>query len=104
MAYRTTCDFCGAPIELVLVVPDQPRKGTTRKHVPLDLDFDTASSATPPSHALSAGRTTCRPITADRPLEHHEHPALTHFATCPARQRPPAAPRPAHALTAQESR
>lgn len=87
MSYQTTCDGCDAPIVLVLVVPELPTKGTKRRHVPLDVDFDVALSSTAPSHALSAGRTTCRVLTTDHPLASYEHPALTHFATCPARQR-----------------
>lgn len=87
MSIRTSCEDCNAPVELVLVVPAIPRKGTTRKHVPLDVDFDVALSSTAPSHAVSPGRTTCRVITKDRPIEGHEKPALIHYATCPARHR-----------------
>ena len=68
-----------------MVIPTHLVKGTTRQYVPLDLVFDPAGPI-PPSHALSAGRTVCHPITADFPVEGHETPALTHFATCPARK------------------
>jgi hypothetical protein len=80
------CEDCGADVELVLVIPETPRRGATRKQIPLDLDYDVARSDTPPSHALSLSRRTCRPITRDHPLLDHENPALTHFATCPARR------------------
>jgi hypothetical protein len=82
---RSRCDACGAPVFFVLVIPELPRRGEKRRHVPLDLDFDVAQSDTAPSHALSTGRTTCRVITDERPLMPYEHPALTHFATCPMR-------------------
>jgi hypothetical protein len=85
LKHLTTCDSCGHEIALVMVVPEHPRKGRTRSFIPLDTEFDPAVSAFAASHALSAGRTTCRPLTADHPLAPHEHPALTHFASCPAR-------------------
>lgn len=99
MRRLTTCESCGARIALVLVVPEHPRKSSKkRSYIPLDVEYDDALSPVAPSHALSTGRTTCRPLTADHPIAPHEHPALTHFATCPARQRPTvpatAVPRP----------
>lgn len=92
MSARTLarCEDCGAPIALVLVIPETPRKGASRRHIPLDLEYDAARSSTPPSHALSLSRRTCRPITRDHPLLPHEDPALTHFASCPARRSPEA--------------
>jgi hypothetical protein len=73
---------------MVLVIPETPRRGATRRRIPLALTYDPDTAALPPSHALSLSRSTCRPITRDHPLLPHENPALTHFATCPAR-RPP---------------
>ncbi|UJP39355.1 hypothetical protein [Cellulomonas palmilytica] len=93
MRHLTTCDECGARIALVLVVPEHPRKSKKRSYIPLDLDYNDALSPVPPSHALSTGRTTCRPLTVDHPIAPHEFPALTHFATCPARQSPVSAAR-----------
>ena len=82
------CRECGTPVQLLVVIPTHIQAGTTRKRIPLDLTYDPATATVPPSHAMSPGRTTCHPITPDFPLEGHETPALTHFATCPAR--PPA--------------
>lgn len=81
-----TCQDCGEPVVFVLVLPAVPRRGTRRSYIPLNVRFD-PKGPIPPSHALSAGRTTCHVITEDHPLEDHEHPALTHFATCPRRAR-----------------
>jgi len=81
----TACELCGAPVSLVLVIPEHQRKSRTRSYIPLDVDYVAALSPVAPSHALSTGRTTCRPLTVDNPIAPHEHPALTHFATCPAR-------------------
>lgn len=79
------CSACGAPVRLVLVIPEIPRRGATRRRIPLDADYDPATAGLPASHALSLSRSTCRPITRDHPLLPHENPAMTHFATCPAR-------------------
>lgn len=77
---------CGAPIRLVLVIPVHPIKGQPRKYIPLDPTYDPACGIRP-SHAVSAGWTTCRPLTADDPTpDPTERPALTHFATCPNRR------------------
>lgn len=84
---ETRCELCGRPIVLVMVIPTRLRAGRPRSYIPLERTFDPAGPYAP-SHALSAGRTTCHPITTDHPLEQHEHPALTHFAVCPARSRP----------------
>ena len=85
---RVRCEDCGRPVVLVLVIPERPRKGATRRHIPLEPTFDPTTSPTPASHALSLSGRTCRPITRDHPLLDHENPALTHFATCPARRSP----------------
>lgn len=82
------CRLCGEPILLMIVIPGRIQPGTKRKRVPLNLMFD-PDGPTPASHAMSPGRTTCHPITRDYPLEGHETPALTHFATCPALHRSP---------------
>ncbi|NCT90229.1 hypothetical protein GXB85_04575 [Cellulomonas sp. APG4] len=75
---------CGQEIQLVVIIPTRLVPGTERKRIPLDLTFDPADGL-PPSHAMNFGRTRCRPITPDHPIEDHEVPAITHFATCPAR-------------------
>lgn len=88
----TRCE-CGAPVALVLVLPDVPTKGTKRRRIPLDVSYDPAGGL-PPSHALSTGRTTCRPLDwrrAEQPAP-HETSAMTHFATCPLRRRAVDAP------------
>lgn len=76
---------CGAPIVLVLVVPEHPRKGQARKYLPLNPVYD-AECGTPPSHAVSIGWTTCRPLDRGDTPAPNERPALTHFATCPHRR------------------
>lgn len=76
---------CGAPIVLVLVIPERPRKGQARKYVPLDPVYD-PECGTPPSHAVSIGWTTCRPLPPGETPAPSETAALTHFATCPHRR------------------
>lgn len=77
------CRDCGAPIVLVLVIPLHLVAGRPRRRIPLDPDMPTDQA---PSHAVSPGWTTCRPITVDHPIDASlEYPAITHFATCPAR-------------------
>lgn len=77
---------CGADIVLVLVVPEHPRKGAERKHIPLDATYDPACGI-PPSHAItSRSWLTCRPLDRGDTPAPHEDPALTHFATCPHRR------------------
>lgn len=94
----TRCAECGAPIVLVLVIPTHlskraSRGGAKRRYVPLDVDarareLSPAPLGVPPSHAVSPGWTTCHPITVDHPIDESvEYPAITHFATCPARAR-----------------
>lgn len=80
------CRDCGALIVLVRIRPNAPVRGR-RTRIPLEPTFSPTASGIEASHALDAGRWGCRPITADDPIAPHEHPALTHFATCPARQR-----------------
>ncbi len=84
---RVRCAACGAPIVLVRIRPNAPVPGS-RRRIPLDAEFDPATSPVVASHALAPGRRDCRPITADDPIAPHELPALTHFATCAARRRP----------------
>lgn len=84
---RLRCAACGEPIVLVRVRPNAPVRGR-RTRIPLEPTFDPAASPVVASHALAPGRRDCRPITADDPIAPHELPALTHFATCPARRRP----------------
>lgn len=67
-----------------MVIPTVLRAGTTRSYIPLDMSFD-PDGGVPASHAMNIGRTRCRPLTVEHPIEDHEVPALTHFATCPAR-------------------
>lgn len=91
MTHTTTCRDCGAPIVLVQVIPGLLTKGSKRRRIPLDPGLDDRglydpASGIAPSHALSPGRNRCRPITKAEPLDPaHEHPALTHYATCPRR-------------------
>lgn len=82
------CPLCGADVVLVLVIPEQLRRGAKRVHVPLDVGYTPYETGIAPSHAVSISGITCRPITTDHPLLIHENPALTHFATCPARRSP----------------
>ncbi len=65
-----------------MVIPTHLVAGRPRKFLPLDPHLPDGLA---PSHAVSSGWTTCRPITADVPIGPAEHPAITHFATCPAR-------------------
>lgn len=80
------CRACGRPVLLVQVIPARIRPGTTRKQLPLNPTYDPACGVRA-SHALSTGGTTCRPLLADETPGPDERPALTHFATCPARNR-----------------
>lgn len=77
---------CGAPIVLVLCIPEIPIAGKPRSHIPLDPDFD-PDAGIRPSHAVSVGWTTCRPLAAGETAAPNETPALIHFATCPHRTR-----------------
>lgn len=87
MSGLVACKLCGRPVRMVLVVPSRLTRlapGERRRYIPLDPTFDPAGGV-PPSHGMNLGRTVCHPITADSPLLDEEKPALTHFATCPAR-------------------
>lgn len=74
---------------MVMVIPTRIRPGQERSWMPLDLVLPADVA---PSHALSLSRTWCHPITDSWPIEGHEIPALTHFATCPARPSHPGGP------------
>lgn len=87
MSHKTRCRDCNAPITLVLLIPGRLVKGRARRFIPLDPTFD-PDPGVRPSHAVSPGWTTCRPVTAASPVTPSEHPALTHFATCPNRAAP----------------
>lgn len=97
---------CGAELYFVLVIPEPkerpegqerkpgppdfyeptaPRKRPKRKYVPLDPIYD-PECGTPPSHAVSIGWTTCRPLPPGETPAPSERLALTHFATCPHRR------------------
>lgn len=82
----TSCEHCGRDIRMALVIPSRIDPTVPRKHIPLDVEYDPATSPLRPSHGLSLSRTVCHPITEATPLQDHEIPALTHFATCPARR------------------
>lgn len=78
---------CGAQIVLVLCVPEVPTSGRPRKFVPLNPTYDPACGIRP-SHAVSTGWTTCRPLPEGEDPGPTESPALIHFATCPHRRKP----------------
>lgn len=80
------CDDCGAPVRFVLVIPKNLVAGTHRRRMPIDPDYDPATSTIRPSHAMNFAHTQARVATADEPPLEHEVPALTHFATCRARR------------------
>lgn len=82
------CRACGRPVVLVQVIPTRITPGQKRKHLPLDPPPVPAGGVRA-SHAVSTGWTRCRPLLADETPGPDEHPALTHFATCPARTRTP---------------
>ena len=86
MTHLERCRACRAPVVMVPVVPTTPTSDQLRD-IPLDPGYDPARSQVRPSHALNPDRTACHPITKDWPVADGEHPALTHFATCPARPR-----------------
>ena len=77
---------CGRPIYLVQIIPTVLRKGERRAYVPLDPTYDPACGV-PPSHATSLSWDRCRPLGRGEDPASNENPALTHFATCPLRQR-----------------
>lgn len=82
------CSLCGADVVLVLVIPARIRRGAKRTRIPLDAGYSPATTGLAPSHAVALAGDTCRPVTPDHPVLEHENPALTHFATCPARRSP----------------
>ena len=90
--FQVACRDCRAPIVLVQIVPEVLSAGQRRRRIPLELDYDPANPPTvdgrplAPSHALTAGRTQCRPLHAGEDLAPNEYPALTHFAVCPVRR------------------
>jgi len=79
------CRDCGAPVVFVVVLVDEPKAGGANK-LPLEPSYD-PDCGIAPSHAANLSRppTRCRPLRrGEQPLP-DERPALTHFATCPAR-------------------
>lgn len=76
---------CGHQVRLVRLLGDMP----TASWVPLEPVFEPALGIAP-SHALSAGRRTCRALRRGEQPDPTEHPALIHHAVCPARRPDPA--------------
>lgn len=79
---------CGVDIVWALYIPEPERMDPAqpRKRVPLDMppiDPTNGLLMASASHAASPGRTVCRRLTPDRPLEPGETAHLTHFATHP---------------------
>lgn len=81
---------CGEQIRLVRLLADIPTRTTT--YVPLVTGYPTYHGDVPPSHALSAGRKTCRQLRKGETPDPTEVPALIHHAVCAATRR--AAPVP----------
>ena len=81
---------CGERVRLVRLLLDTPVKGGA-SWVPLVLDYPTWHGDVPPSHALSAGRKTCRPLRRGETPDPTEHPALIHHAVCKATRPTPVA-------------
>ncbi len=85
------CRDCDARIVLVQIIPEVVSAGTRRRRIPLEPLFDPDDPPVldgrpvPASHALTAGRRQCRPLTRDDEPGPGEYPALTHFAVCPVR-------------------
>lgn len=77
---------CGAEVVFVLSIPLHLRAGQPRKHIPLNATFDPADGYAP-SHAVSLGGTTCRPLSPGETPGPSETPALHHYVTCPYRTR-----------------
>lgn len=70
---------CGRQVRIVRLLTDMP----PASWVPLEPTFEPAYGIAP-SHALSAGRRTCRPLRPGESPDPGEHPALIHHAVCPA--------------------
>ncbi len=79
---------CGAAIVMVLVIPTNLSRNEPRKKIPINATYD-PSVGIPPSHAVEIDWTRCRPLKPGESIDSHEHPALTHFATCPHRRQHP---------------
>lgn len=81
---------CGEQIRLVRLLADIPTRTTT--YVPLVVGYPTYHGDVPASHALSAGRKTCRQLRAGETPDPTEIPALIHHAVCAATRRPAPVP------------
>ncbi len=80
-----SCPSCGAPVFWAVYVPEPRRLDPTRPRRRLPLDAAPNPLGDPlTSHAASTGRTTCRLITAEHPLEPTETAHSLHYATHPA--------------------
>lgn len=86
LGHQVRCRDCGTDIVLVQIIPAVLSQSMPRRRIPLEVTFDDERPPVAASHALTAGRRQCRPITAADPIAPGEVPALTHFAVCPARQ------------------
>lgn len=89
---------CGEQVRLVRLVRDVPTKGDPT-YVPLVVGYPTYHGDVPASHALSAGRKTCRQLRRGERPDPTEHAALIHHAVCSA-TRP--APSPVYSITADD--
>lgn len=81
---------CGEQIRLVRLLADVPTRTAT--YVPLVVGYPTYHGDVPASHALSAGRKTCRQLRAGETPDPTEIPALIHHAVCAATRRPAPVP------------
>lgn len=86
-ATKTCIAGCGQQVRIVRLLTDTPVRGEA-SWVPLVPDYPTYHGDVEPSHALSAGRTTARPLRKGERPDPTEHPALIHNAVCRARRRP----------------
>lgn len=80
---------CGEQVRIVRLLSDLPVRGEAT-WVPIVPGYPTYHGNVPPSHALSAGRTTARVLRHGETPDPTEHPALIHHAICAALRPAPA--------------
>lgn len=79
------CPSCGDQVFRAMYVPDPEHLDPDRPRPRLPLDAAPLHPDDPyASHAASAGRTKCRRLTRDHPLEASETAHVIHYATHPA--------------------